>query len=89
MWDSNRNFLPVAKLADLIKHNPKYDPNKPVRLQVCNAGKVLQLNVPSLGQQLADVLGSTVIAATTGIIIDDQGNTRLPPWGRYIVYTPK
>ena len=89
MWDSNGNILPVQKLVDMIRLNPKYDPKKPVRLQVCSGGMVLDKNIPPLGQQVADLLGSLVIAPTTPLIIDSSGNVSLPPWGRYVPYTPR
>ena len=88
MLDSNGEQILATKLADLIKANPKYDPNKPVRLVSCNTGQQLDPNVPPFGQQLANALGSVVLAPTTGVILDDWGNTRLPGGGQYIPFYP-
>jgi RHS repeat-associated protein len=89
MLDSNGEQIPASKLAALIKADPKYDPSKPVRLQVCETGQYLQSNVPPFGQQLADELGSVVLAPNTKVIIGSDGSTRLPGGGQYNIFSPR
>lgn len=89
MLDSNGESISAAKLAELIKANSKYDPDNPVRLQACNTGQYLADNVPPFGQQLANALGSSVLAPTTAVGLDSSGNTWLPGRGRYNVFHPQ
>jgi RHS repeat-associated protein len=82
MIDSNGNDLSPTKLADLIRNNPKYDPNKPVRLEVCQTGRQVDPGALPFGQQLANALGSDVLAPTGNVILSPSGNTWLR-WGYY------
>ncbi len=88
MLDSNRNQLSPDALAKLIKCNPKYNPTKPVRLEVCQSGHQLSPGAVPYGQQLANVLGSEVLAPTGNVIINNQGDTWLR-WGYYQHFTPQ
>ncbi len=88
MIDSNGNELSPTKLADLIRNDPKYDPSNPVRLQVCQTGRQLYPEATPYGQQLANALGSDVLAPTGNVILSDSGNTWLR-WGYYRRFTPQ
>ena len=87
MWDSNRNPLPPQKLADIIKSNPKYDPNRPVKLQSCRTGAPTKDGTAPYAQQLADALGSPVSAPTGNVVINPSGDTWLK-WGYYHTFNP-
>src|SRR5205807_812764 len=71
MLDSNGNEISVDKLGDMIKANPKYDPNKPVELDSCQTGRDLHDGTWPYAQRLANYLGSPVIAPTADITIDE------------------
>jgi RHS repeat-associated protein len=65
--DSNGNPISAAKLAELIKKDPAYDPKKPVKLNICKAGGHTGDGSPIYAQQLADELKNTVIAPTENL----------------------
>jgi RHS repeat-associated protein len=91
MLDSNLNLISPEKLAGLIQRDPKYDPSKPVRLYSCQTGLDPHDGILPYGQQLADALGSTVIAPTTIVLPHPNGYNSLLAWGKWLVFysTPK
>lgn len=88
MLDSNGNDLPPEKLAELIKKDPKYDPNKPVQLDACQTGREKYDGLPSYGQMLAGLLNNIVKAPTEDIIFRPDGSTYIPN-GTYRIYRPR
>ena len=80
--DGMEKTISPTKLADEIKHDPKYDSAKPVRLNICYAGAKPAIGkAPSFAQQLADELCNTVYAPTTAVYWG--------PWYPYLFYTSR
>jgi len=55
--DSSGDWHGAKDLADAISKDPNYFPDRPVKLNICNAGKP-----GGLGEQVAGILGNSVIA---------------------------
>lgn len=88
MIDSNGNDLPPEKLAELIKKDPKYDPNKPVQLDACQTGREKYDGLPAYAQMLSGLLNNVVKAPTGDIMFRSDGTTYIPG-GTYRTYTPR
>jgi RHS repeat-associated protein len=89
MIDSNGNDIEPSKLSNMIKENPKYDPNKPVKLESCQTGRDLHDGTVPFAQRLANELGSKVVAPTRDIFIDENGRVTLDTNGYYRTFSPQ
>jgi RHS repeat-associated protein len=90
MIDSRKNELPATKLAGLIRDNSKFKEGMPVRLDACNTGVDVGDGSLPYAQQLANALGSVVMAPIGEPGIDRDGRVTMEtPGGRWVPFFPQ
>ncbi len=67
MLNAQGGFITPQELAALIMNDPRYDPNKPVKLVSCGAADSRSPSGTTFAQKLADYLQNDVLAPTRNI----------------------